>query len=110
MLFGRRALCQDIFIIQKLLICTDSAVVKSFIVIKVAKKQMFFLSNKVMDGELGRGRGRGGGGEGGGEGGGKGTGDRTLFKGEGRLKRNKRRLLPGNSTIIYQHKSNYLML
>ena len=58
MLFGRRALCQDIFIIQKLLICTDSAVVKSFIVIKVAKKQMFFLSNKVMDGE-GRGAGRG---------------------------------------------------
>ena len=109
MLFGRRALCQDIFIIQKLLICTDSAVVKSFIVIKVAKKQMFFLSNKVMDGELGRGRGRRKGGRGG-EGGGKGTGDRTLFKGEGRLKRNKRRLLPGNSTIIYQHKSNYLML
>ena len=67
MLFGRRALCQDIFIIQKLLICTDSAVVKSFIVIKVAKKQMFFLSNKVRDGELGRGRGRGGGGKGGGE-------------------------------------------
>ena len=110
MLFGRRALCQDIFIIQKLLICTDSAVVKSFIVIKVAKKHMFFLSNKVRDGELGRGRGRGGGEKGGGEGGGKGTGDRTLFKGEGRLKRNKRRLLPGNSIIIYQHKSNYLML
>ena len=95
MLFGRRALCQDIFIIQKLLICTDSAVVKSFIVIKVAKKQIFFLSYKVRDGELGRGRG---------------TGDRTLFKGEGRLKRNKTRLLPGNSIIIYQHKSNYLML
>ena len=68
MLFGRRALCQDIFIIQKLLICTDSAVVKSFIVIKVARKHMFFLSNKVRDGELGRGRGRGGGGEGGEEG------------------------------------------
>ena len=51
-----------------------------------------------------RGKGRGG------EGGGKGTGDRTLFKGEGRLKRNKTRLLPGNSIIIYQHKSNYLML
>ena len=60
-LVGMRALCQDIFIIQKLLICTDSAVVKSFIVIKVAKKQMFFLSNKVRDGELGpvRGEGRG---------------------------------------------------
>ena len=26
---GRRALCQDIFIIQKLLICTDSAVVQA---------------------------------------------------------------------------------
>ena len=74
---------------------------------------MFFLSNKVRDGELGRGRERGGGGKGegrGGEGGGKGTGDRTLFKGEGRLKRNKTRLLPGNSIIIFQHKSNYLML
>ena len=102
MLIGRRALCQDIFIIQKLLICTDSAVVKSFIVInKVAKKQMFSLSNKVRDGELGPGRGR--------EGGGKETGDRTLFEGgEGRLKRNKTRLLLSNS-IIYQHKSNYLM-
>ena len=51
-----------------------------------------------------RGEGRGG------EGGRKGTGNRTLFKGEGRLKRNKTRLLPGNSIIIYQHKSNYLML
>ena len=28
-LIGRRALCQDIFIIQKLLICTDSAVVQA---------------------------------------------------------------------------------
>ena len=74
MLFGRRALCQDIFIIQKLLICTDSAVVKSFI---VAKKQMFFLSNKVRDGELGRGRGRGGGGKGGGEERGAGRGQET---------------------------------
>ena len=77
MLFGRRALCQDIFIIQKLLICTDSAVVKSFIVFKVTKKQMFFLSNKVMDGELGRGRGRGGGGKGGAEGRGAGRGQET---------------------------------
>ena len=42
---------------------------------------MFFLSNKVRDGELGPVRGRGG------EGGGKGTGE----------------------SIIYQYKSNYLM-
>ena len=36
---------------------------------------MFFLSNKVRDGKLGRGRGRGGGGKGGGEGrGGEGRG------------------------------------
>ena len=63
-------------------------------------------------GEEGAGKGerRGRKGGRGGEGGGKGTGDRTLFKGEGRLKRNKTRLLPGNSIIIYQHKSNYLML
>ena len=105
MLIGRRALCQDIFIFQKLLICTDSAVVKSFVVInKVEKKQMFSLSNKVRDGELGSGRGR--------EGGGKETGDRRqdlIRGGEGRLKRNKTRLLLSNS-IIYQHKSNYLML
>ena len=38
---------------------------------------MFFLSNKVMDGELGRGRGRGGGGKGGGEGRGAGRGQET---------------------------------
>ena len=38
---------------------------------------MFFLSNKVRDGELGRGRGRGGGGKGGGEERGVGRGQET---------------------------------
>ena len=38
---------------------------------------MFFLCNKVMDVELGRGRGRGGGGKGGGEGRGAGRGQET---------------------------------
>ena len=38
---------------------------------------MFFLSNKVRDAELGRGRGKGGGGKGGGEGRGAGRGQET---------------------------------
>ena len=75
---------------------------------------------KVRDGELGQGgegkgtgyrdRGQGTGDRGQGTGDrGQGTGDRgqDLIRG-GRLKRNKTRLLPGKS-IIYQHKSNYLM-
>ena len=81
----------------------------SFIVIdKVTKKQIFLLTNKVREWELGLVRGEGRGRE----------GDRRqdLIRGNGRqdfirggrLKRNKTRLLPGKS-IICQHKSNYLM-
>ena len=42
----------------------------------MTKKQIFLLTNKVRDGELGLVRGEG-------RGGGKGTGDRTLFEGTG---------------------------